>query len=64
MKQPKDIDELNEMFPDSYWLEDRGNFSRVTTEPEGSAWYCMSCGSTNCDAYENICYECGEDSDD
>jgi hypothetical protein len=56
---PDNIDELQEMY-DCEWLEDRGNFTRVTTSPENSAWYCQTCGSTKCDAYEGICYDCDD----
>lgn len=57
------IDDLREQY-DCEWLEDRGQFSRVTTEPEQSAWYCTVCGSLDCDPHEDICYGCGEESDD
>ena len=54
------IDELREQF-DCEWLEDKGQFSRVTTAPEDSAWYCTLCGSLDVDAYENICNNCSEE---
>lgn len=54
------IDELREKFPDSEWLEDKGQFSRVTTAPEESAWYCTFCDSLDVAPYDNICNNCGE----
>jgi len=60
-RQPDNIDALNALYPDSEWIEDKGQFSRVTTSPEESIWYCTLCGSTSVDAYDNICYFCGEE---
>ena len=57
----KTIDDLNTKYPDSDWLEDRGKFSRVTTDPEESAWYCTECGSLDCDPYEGTCEGCDTD---
>ena len=54
------IDELREKY-ECDWLEDRGQFSRVTTEPEESAWYCTVCGSLDCDPYEDTCDGCYDD---
>lgn len=59
----KTIDYLNAKYPDSEWLEDRGQFSRVTTDPEESAWYCNLCGSLECDPYEGYCEGCDEEDD-
>ncbi len=53
------IDELREYF-DCEWIEDKGQFSRVTTAPEESAWYCTLCGSLNVDAHDGICNNCSE----
>lgn len=53
------IDELLEKF-DCEWLEDKGRFTRVTTSPEESVWYCTDCGSTDVDADEGICHDCEE----
>ena len=58
--EPKTIDELGKLHACD-WLEDKGQFSRVTTDPEESAWYCTLCGSLNVDAHEDVCYDCGED---
>jgi len=53
------IEQLMEKF-DCDWVEDRGRFTRVTTGPEESAWYCTECGSTDVDAYEGVCYACDD----
>ena len=60
MTKPKTIQDLEELY-DCEFLEERGNFTRVTTSPEESAWYCNDCGSLECDPYENICYQCEEE---
>ena len=60
MTSPETIDDLREQF-DCEWLEDRGQFTRVTTSPEESAWYCTLCGSLDVDAYEGICNNCSEE---
>jgi len=51
------IDDLMEVY-DCEFLEERGKFVRVTTEPEASAWYCRDCGSLDVDAHDGVCYEC------
>lgn len=60
--EPTTIDELRQIY-DCEWLEDckGGRFSRVTTSPEESAWFCTDCGSLDVDAHEGICNCCGED---
>lgn len=46
------------------WLEDKGQFTRFTTQPEESVWYCRLCESTNVDVDENVCHNCGEEDED
>lgn len=59
MNDPMTIDELR-VRCDCEWLEDKGPFTRVTTEAEESAWYCTMCGSLDVDAHEGVCFNCGE----
>jgi len=49
---------------DCEWLEDKGQFSRVTTSPEESAWYCTVCGSLDVDPYDYGCAQCADDAYD
>ena len=60
----KTINDLLAKYPDSERLEDMGQFSCVTTDPEESAWYCNLCGSLECDPYEGYCEGCAEEDDD
>jgi hypothetical protein len=57
---PATIYDLREVF-DCEFLEDKGQFTRVTTSPEESAWFCELCGSLDCDPYEGFCNGCGEE---
>lgn len=57
--KPTTIDQLSEQY-DCEWLEDKGQFARVTTAPEESAWYCTLCGSLDVEAHDNLCFNCGE----
>lgn len=59
MTRTQTIQDLEELYA-CEWLENRGRFTRVTTAPEESAWYCQDCGSTDCDPYDNICNVCDE----
>jgi len=59
MKDISSIDDLTAIY-DVQFLEQKGQFIRVTTDLEESAWYCDLCGSLDVDAHEGICYNCGE----
>lgn len=60
MKTPETIDDLTELYQVEF-LEEKGQFIRVSTDLEESVWYCDLCGSLDVDAHEGVCYNCGED---
>lgn len=60
MKKYKTIYDLQEDF-DCEFLDKKGQFIRVTTEPEESAWYCEVCGSLDVDPYDYGCGNCGNE---
>ena len=53
------IDQLDKIYPDMQWLEDKGQFTRMSTEGEESVWFCTLCSSVDVDADEGVCYCCG-----
>jgi len=60
MSQPETLSDLMELYACEF-LESRGNFTRVTTEPEESAWFCETCESLDVDAHDQICFNCDEE---